>query len=153
MALYYLETSALVKLYIREPGTDQLLRLASRAANHRFAVLSLAQVEFRSAIRKRERVRDIDDALASELIARFEEHLETKYVSQTVNSSVLDAAKALIDRYALRAYDAVQLAGCLALKRSAGKQPPTFICADQALIQAAVSESLEVLNPIEERLQ
>jgi predicted nucleic acid-binding protein len=153
LALYYLETSALVKLYIREPGTDQLLRLASRAANHRFAVLSLTQVEFRSAIRKRERIRDIEDALASELIARFEEHLETKYVSQTVNSSVLDAAKALIDRYALRAYDAVQLAGCLGLKRGAGKQAPTFICADHALIQAAAAEGLEVLNPIDERLQ
>ncbi len=147
MALYYLDTSALVKLYIREPGTDQLLRLASRAANHRFAVLSLTQVEFRSAIRKRERINDLEGTVASELITRFEQHLETKYVSQTVNSPVLDVAKALVDRYALRAYDAIQLAGCLALKRAAGGRSPTFVCADRHLLQAGGSEGLEVLNP------
>ncbi len=52
MALYYLETSALVKLYVREPGTDRMLRLASRTANHRLAVLALTQVEFRCAGRQ-----------------------------------------------------------------------------------------------------
>jgi predicted nucleic acid-binding protein len=149
LALYYLDTSALVKLYIREPGTDQLLRLANRAVHHRFAVLSLAQVELRSAIRKRERMKDVEGPLASQLIARFEQHLETKYVSQPVNSTVLDAAKALVDRYALRAYDAIQLAGCLALARGAGDLAPTFVCADRELLHAAASEGLAVINPAE----
>jgi hypothetical protein len=40
--VYFLETSALVKLCIREAGTDESLRLVSRAASHRFAILSLS---------------------------------------------------------------------------------------------------------------
>ena len=75
MALYYLDTSALVKLYVREAGTEQLLRLASRRANHRFAVLTITQVEFRSAIRKRERAGDIDNSVATDLINRFDRRI------------------------------------------------------------------------------
>jgi predicted nucleic acid-binding protein len=93
LALYYLETSALVKLYIREAGTEQLLRLVSRRAN------------------------------------RIEKHLETKFLRQVLNDSVLEAATKLIDRYPLRAYDAVQLAGCLILKAMSGKDDPVFVCA------------------------
>jgi len=146
LALYYLETSALVKLYIREPGTDRLLQLASRAANHRFAVLSLTQVEFRSAIRKRQRVLDLDEPAADQIIARFEQHLETKYVSKAVSSAVLDLAKALVDRYGLRAYDAIQLAGCVALKGTSKHQDPTFVCADRDLVRAGEFEGLPVLD-------
>lgn len=147
MALYYLETSALVKLYVQEPGTDVLVRLASRTANHQFAVNALSQVELRSAIRKRERMRDIDAQTASSVLARFERHLQSKYVCQIVTDVVLDAASALIDRHALRAYDSVQLAGCLALRQSSAFTPPTFVCADKDLLEAAASEGLQVLNP------
>ncbi len=149
MALYYLETSALVKLYIREPGTDRLLRLASKATDHRFALLALAQVEFHSAIRKRQRLGDIDESLATRVLGRFEQHLETKFVRQTVSNTVLDTATGLVDRYPLRAYDAVQLAGCLALKTTSGGQEPVFVCADHQLLQAAESEGLQSLDPSE----
>ncbi len=147
MALYYLETSALVKLYVREPGTDRLLQLASRAADHRLAVLALAQVEVHSAIRKRQRLGDIDESVATLVIGRFEQHLETKFVRQIVSDSVLDTATGLVDRYSLRAYDAVQLAGCVVLKATSGAQEPVFICADRQLLQAAESEGLQSLDP------
>ena len=42
MALYYLETSALVKLYVREPGTERMLALAARSSENRLAVLALS---------------------------------------------------------------------------------------------------------------
>ena len=147
MALYYLETSALVKLYVREPGTDRLLRLASRATDHRFAVLALAQVEFHSAIRKRQRLGDIEESVATAVISRFEQHLETKFVRQILSDSILDTATGLVDRYPLRAYDAVQLAGCVALRTVTGGQEPVFVCADDQLLQAAESEGLQSMNP------
>lgn len=147
MALYYLETSALVKLYVREQGTDRLLRLASRATGHRFVVLALAQVEFHSAIRKRQRLGDIDESIATRVIGRFEQHLESKFVRQIVSDSVLDTATGLVDRYPLRAYDAVQLAGCVALKITSGGRDPVFVCADHQLRQAAESEGLQSLDP------
>ncbi|MGH9469771.1 MAG: type II toxin-antitoxin system VapC family toxin [Terriglobia bacterium] len=147
MALYYLETSALVKLYVLEPGTDRLLRLASNLSENRFAVLAVSHVEARSAIRRRERAGDIDPQAAGLILDRLQEHLEARFLRQALNDTVLDGAVEIIDRYALRAYDAIQLAGCLALKAAAGTEFPTFVCSDQRLLQAARSELLAVFDP------
>lgn len=147
MALYYLETSALVKLYVREHGTGKLLQIADRLAENRLTVLALAQAEIRSAIRRRERAGDIDPSLATLLIERFERHLQSRFQRQGVNDLVLDAASPLIDRHSLRAYDALQLAGCLALRRISSADLPVFVCADRRLIEAAIAEGLATLNP------
>ena len=146
MAVYYLETSALVKLYVREAGTERLLRLVNAAESNHFAILSVAQAEFRSAVRRREREGDLDGYVAVELLERFDLHLASIYVRQAVNDVVVDLACAVIDRYTLRAYDAMQLAGCLALK-SAAPSTPVFVCADQQLLQAAETEGLVWLDP------
>lgn len=135
-----------MKFYIRESGTDQLVRLAE-GADHQFVVLELTQVEFRSAIRKRERMREIDANLANELIGVFEDHFQTLFDSQPVGVAIYRRAKLLIDHYPLRAYDAIQLAGCLELRSGVGEPAPTFVCADHDLLRAAVQEGLEVLNP------
>jgi predicted nucleic acid-binding protein len=147
LALYYLETSALVKLYVLEPGSDRLLHLASNLADNRLAVLAMSPVEARSAIRRRERAGDIDAKTAALILDRLQQHLETKFLRQPLTDSVLDGALEIIDRYALRAYDAIQLAGCLALKTTVGKEFLTFVCSDQQLIDAARSELLAVLDP------
>ena len=146
MALYYLDTSALVKLYVLEPGTERLLQLVA-APRHKFAILALAPVEFHSAIRRRERTGDLPKPVADELRARFRRHLESKFLRQTVNEPVLETALALIDRYPLRAYDAVQLAGCLILRASSGVEQPIFTSADEEQIRAAEAEGLVSLNP------
>ncbi len=147
MALYYLETSALVKLYVREPGTDRLVQLASNVVENRFAVLAISQVEFRSAIRRRERGGDIEPNVADRILDRFQQHLETRFLRQVLTDAVLDGASEMIDRYALRAYDAIQLAACLALKTAVGPEPPVFVCSDQQLLDAAHSELLSVFDP------
>lgn len=149
MSLYYLETSALVKLYVLEPGTEHLLRIASNAQENRLTVLALSAVEARSAIRRRERTGDIGPKEANLILDRLQRHMESRYLRQPVNEIVLDGALEMIDRYALRAYDAIQLAGCLALKTTAGTESPTFVCSDQHLLAAARSELLAVLDPCE----
>ncbi len=128
MAFYYLETSALVKLYVRESGTERVLALANRTSENRLAILGLTQVEFRSAVRRRERNGEIPPLVATQLLETFKRHLETRFVSQTINDFVLDVASALVDRHALRAYDAVQLAGYVALRGSTGTDVPVFVC-------------------------
>ncbi|HEY6904652.1 MAG TPA: type II toxin-antitoxin system VapC family toxin [Candidatus Acidoferrales bacterium] len=150
MALYYLETSALVKLYVREPGTDRMIHLASAATENRFAVLALSHIEFRSAIRRRERAGDIDPRVAGMILDQFQQHLEARFLRQVVNDAVLDGAAEMIDRYALRAFDAIQLAGCLALKAAVGTESPTFVCSDQRLLEAAQSELLPIFDPCSE---
>lgn len=147
MALYYLETSALVKLYVMEPGTDRLLRLVSNPTEDRLAVLALSPIEARSAIRRRERAGDFEPKTASFILDRLRQHVEARFLIQPLTNTVLDGALEVIDRYALRAYDAIQLAGCLVLKTAAGPEAPTFVCADQQLLDAARSELLAVIDP------
>jgi len=146
LALYYLETSALVKLYVHETGTERLLALATREAGHRFAILSLAQVEFRAAIRRRQRGGEITASTAEALIASFREHSEGRFLIQPFSDTLLDVAFALIDSYALKGYDAMQLAGYIMLRSISGAEEPTFVCADKALLSAARNESSPVLD-------
>jgi len=147
LALYYLETSALVKLYVYETGTERLLALTAGDAGHRFAILSLAQVEFRAAIRRRQRGGEIPDNAADELIETLCRHAEGRFLIQSFSDSLLDVALALVDSYALRGYDAVQLAGYLMLRSVSGTEEPIFVCADKILLSAARNEGCPVLDP------
>jgi uncharacterized protein len=147
LGLYYLETSALAKLYVREPGTERLLALAARPANNRFTILSLAQVEFRSAIRRREKNGEIPAFVVTQLIDSFKNHLESRFAVQVVNDFVLDISCVLVDRYALRAFDAIQLAGYVALRNTTGAEVPFFVCSDRELLTAASHEGASILDP------
>lgn len=147
MALYYLETSALVKLYVREAGTERLLALAARSSENRLAILALAQVEFRSAIRRREKNGEIPPLVAAELLEAFKRHVEGRFLTQMVTDFVLDVASVLVDRYALRAFDAVQLAGYMVVRSSSGTDMPVFVCSDQELLMAAKQEGVPILDP------
>jgi uncharacterized protein len=145
LSLYFLDTSALVKLYVQEPGTDRLLPLVGNRQN-RFAVLTISVVEVRSAIRRRERAGDIDNQAATAILESLKSHLETRFIRQAINDTVIDAALELLDRHALRAYDAVQLAGCIVLCAIAAGAF-TFVCSDRRLLEAASLEQLKVLDP------
>jgi len=146
LGVYYLDTSVLVKFYVREPGTERMMLLASPSSGHTLAILGLARVEFRAAVRLRERTGDVRHDSAQALIARMEQHLQSLYLVQPVTEAVIEEAAALLDRHPLRAYDAVQLAGCLLL-RSRLKERPSFACSDHRLLHAAEQEGLTVLDP------
>lgn len=147
MALYYLDTSALVKLYVREVGTERMLELARRGAGHQLAVLAMAQVEIRSAIRRRERSTELDSTAADQVLATFQRHIESKFLRQAISDSMLDRACGLIDKYGLTAFDGVQLAGYLELQVTSGKRWPIFVSADRELLRAAQLEGVPVFDP------
>jgi uncharacterized protein len=147
---FYLDTSALVKLYVQEPGTDRLLPLIRNQPENRFAVLTISIVEVRSAIRRRQRSGDIEASAAAAMLKDMQSHMETRFIRQGINDTVIDRALEVIDRYALRAYDAIQLAGCLVLC-AIGSEAFTFVCSDHQLLKAARSEQLVILDPADDR--
>jgi len=148
VALLYLDTSALVKLYVQEQGTEKMLGLAHPDAGNRLVILSLSRIEFRAAVRRRAKLGDIDAKLADEMISEFSGHLANVFQLQPVNEPVMDAACAAIDQHYLRAYDAMQLGGYAALRRSIGEEVETvFVCADDKLLNAARDQGFSVFNP------
>ena len=148
MALLYLDTSALVKLYITERGSERMVELASAGANS-MATCAITQVEFHSAVDRRRRLRggDMGEEAAERAVERFNRHFKSEVFRHAVDDRTLDLACALVARHSLRAYDAVQLAACLILLRLGARDDLTFISADRRLLTAARSEGLAVLNP------
>lgn len=79
----------------------------------------------------------------------MDEHLANFFVVQPLTELVIQEAAALLDRHTLRAYDAVQLAGCIMLRARIGRHA-TFVCSDRQLLKAAEAEGMTVLDPLAE---
>ena len=147
MASVYLDTSALLKLYIEEEGTERVVGLTDDLDGVRIVILDITPLEARSAVRRRQREGDVSGADADRILNRMEDDGSSLFLVQPSTSAVLEEAARLIDRHPLRTYDALQLAGCL-VTRDNVPGPLTFVCADMRLCEAAGQEGLTVSNPI-----
>ncbi len=148
MSSYYLDTSALVKLYLEEEGTVGVVDLIRDVEIGRIIILEITLLEFRSALRRKERRGEISSFEANSALARLEQQAVSLYRVEPLTPAVVGEAVRLIDLYPLRTYDAVQLAGCLAA-RSSVLSPLTFVCADFRLCAAAGLEGLATINPLD----
>ena len=143
----WIDTSALVKLYIEEEGTDRAIEAVPDTDRSRAVILDLALLEARSAIRRRQREKGgISRADADRALRHLEEDAASIFEVQLSNAPVLREAARLIDRHPLRAYDATQLAGCRLVSRFA-PDAWKFVCADADLCDVAALEGLAVENP------
>ena len=156
MASFYFDSSALVKYYIIESGTEWVRNLIDGRLGEEWAntisTSALTWAEVISAFAKRHRMGDIGTHLYKALTARFLQEARLRYGRLRVNDAVIDVAVELIQRHPLRAYDAVQLATALILNSAliADKLPSlTFVSADNVLCEAARAEGLPAENPNE----
>ncbi len=156
MASFYFDSSALVKYYIIESGTEWVRNLIDDRVGEKWAntisTSALTWAEVISAFAKRHRMGDISTHLYRALTARFLREARLRYGRLKVNDAVIEAAVELIQCHPLRAYDAVQLATALILNSAliADKLPPlTFVSADNVLCEAARAEGLPTENPNE----
>lgn len=146
MALYFLDTSSATKLYVSEIGTSEMVALVQHPDTHNLAILSITVVEFRSAVRRRQRTGSLDEAQAAVALTEFHSQLRDRIDVRPVTNDVFSLAEELIDRHPLKASDAIQLAGCLML-RAVSSEAPTFVASDHQLLRSAAGEGLSVLNP------
>ena len=149
MALLYLDTSALVKLYISERGSERVAELVFSGDGHSLATCAVTQVEFYSAIVRRRGRGDLAEGAPERAIEEFTGQFKSAFLRYPVDDRTLDFACDLVLRYALRACDAVQFAACLFLLRLRAGDDLTFVSADRRLLTAARSEGLAVVNPDE----
>ncbi|MBX7115364.1 MAG: type II toxin-antitoxin system VapC family toxin [Myxococcaceae bacterium] len=138
--IHFLDSSALVKRYVREPGTERISTLFR--GRKEIAASRLAEVEVASALSRRSRKGD----LPAEVARRHHRELlvdlsELRLVE--IREPVLKLAGELVWRRSLRAYDALQLASALRLSQATGIAV-TFWCADETLCEAASAEGLKM---------
>jgi hypothetical protein len=79
------------------------------------------------------------------------QHFTRRYQVIQITRAVVTQAGMVLERHALRAYDAVQLACALTVRRllhQYGLTPPLFVAADDVLLAAAAAEGFAVENPL-----
>jgi hypothetical protein len=148
VSAFFLDSSALVKRYVREPGSAWLQSITDLDAGNRIVIVRTTWVEVLSALSRRQREGNLSPKYVSSTIKAFRHDIQTQYLTVEVDPALADLAGDLVMRYSLRAYDAVQLAAALELH--AGLQPialPTFLSADARLLQAAGTEGMITDNP------
>jgi hypothetical protein len=80
------------------------------------------------------------------------QHCTRRYQIIRITRTVVAEAGRLVEGYPLRAYDAVQLAGALTVRRGMhrrGMPSPLFVAADTTLLAAARAEGFLVDNPLQ----
>lgn len=138
----YLDSSALVKLYIDEVGSDKIREIVLAEKNTIF-ISAITGAEAVAAFARRKRMKDITDEDYSELLSDFLLDFKNLFVKSKVTDLVVSLAMELANRRALRGYDAVQLASALVLN-SEIVNGIVFVSADIELNDTAKAENLVV---------
>ena len=133
----YLDTSALVKLFVEERHSDRVRGIVGGSP---VAVSALGRVEARAAFARVRTGGRLPTPEAEALAAAFEGWWRHVAVVEPT-SLVLERAATLADDHALRGYDAVHLASALELP---AMQRPVFACFGGELSRAAEHEGLSV---------
>jgi uncharacterized protein len=138
--ILYADTSALIKRYVREPGSEQVIATFARFSM--IGTSALTQAEMASAMAKAVR---LGWGSEPEITLAWQDFLShwASYVRLPVSPLVLERAASIAWRHGLRAYDAIQLASALAWKEMAGDEV-LFACYGQNLLKAARQEGLQV---------
>ena len=149
MSCYFLESTAFAKLFVREPGTDALIRLMEAVEDNRKLIAASAPLEVYAAIRRRERDGGIspEDAAAALDILRME---AARTVQEPLNPAVLEAARQLLDRTELRWPDALQLGAAIVAREMFQDTEIVFVSASERLLGAAEAEGFNTLDPAKE---
>jgi predicted nucleic acid-binding protein len=149
VSFYFLEATAFVKLFVQGPGTDALIRRLESVEDNRKLISASTPLEVYAAIRRRERVGDISAADAATALEAL--RLESaRTVQQPLNPAVLESARQLLDRTALRWPDALQLGAAITARDMFKGTPIAFISTSQQLLEAAKGEGLETIDPVKE---
>ncbi|MEG3846648.1 type II toxin-antitoxin system VapC family toxin [Microcoleus sp. herbarium19] len=147
---YFLDTSALVKRYVPEIGSDWILSITDPATNSDLAISQITWVEVHSAFARRLRDGSLSAERFDSIVQKVREDFENEYRVIDADRTLIETAGALVIQYPLRAYDSVQLASGLYVKSMLMSQPETqliFVSADNRLLDIAQSAGFAIDNP------
>jgi predicted nucleic acid-binding protein len=137
--ILYLETSDLVKLYVREKDSEKV-RERVRAAEV-VATSVLAYAEARAAFARKLREKGITEEAHKAIKGTLDRDWPSYFV-MNVSAGTARAAGDLAEKHGLRGFDALHLASAVEI-RAAGASGLRFSTADARLRTAARAEGFE----------
>ena len=154
MNFHFFDTSAFIKNYINEIGTNWVRNIFQKASSSLIYVVSISEVEAVSAFSRRLKGGSLTKVQADLAIRQVQIDFKNEFRITEITPNLLANASSLARIHALRGYDAVQLSAALEiyaeldlLTNSASQESFIFVSADNDLNIAANAEGLTVENP------
>jgi len=142
MKFYFFDTSALVKKYHSEKGTEEVDAIIGEE-DRAIIISNISITEMVSALnRKKEEKIISEDDLNIALSKFFHDIIRDCIVLDIDEKHITNSIKLVLKRN-LRALDSLQLAVALSQK----DLEVTFVCADKKLVSVAEKEGLKAFNP------
>ncbi len=110
MAVYFLDSSALVKRYAQETGSAWVETLTGPQAGHGLYLARITAVEVVVAVARLQRHGSLTEVDAALALADFQHDLTYQYRLIEITATLVADAMQMATTYVLRGYDAVQLA-------------------------------------------
>ena len=136
--IIYLDTSDLVKLYVLEKNSDQILTKVKKSKV--VATSIIAYAEARAAFARKFREKGMSESEYRKIIRTLDNDWENYFVLN-VSEETVKLAGNLCEKYGLRGYDALHLASASILSKSVSGTI-YFSCSDSKLNKAAQKEKM-----------
>jgi predicted nucleic acid-binding protein len=140
----YLDTSALIKRYVEEPGSEDVLDWMDLAAMIGTALITRAEVG--SAITRIARINNLNSQVSDKALDKFRFEWNN-FNRLPINEELIARADFLACQHSLRGYDSVHLAASL-IWQEALMLPVTLATYDQELASAGKKSGLKILPEI-----
>ncbi|GAB4287752.1 MAG: hypothetical protein Fur0025_21530 [Oscillatoriaceae cyanobacterium] len=150
MTIYVIDSSALVKRYVGEIGSNWVRGIFEPTLNNEVFIAAITAVEIIAAITRRSLGGSLSTTEAIAIRQQFKNDCDKQYQIVEIGEDIINSGMALAEIYGLRAYDAIQLAVGCAVNSFAianGLHPIIFVSADNELNAAVVKEGLIMENP------
>jgi predicted nucleic acid-binding protein len=150
LASYFLDTSALAKLYHKETGSEYVDRIVKEPGS-RCTISRLSIVEMESVLAIKVRTGEIDEQLVETARRCLRADLSQRrlLIGPPIQADHYHTARILLAKYGategLRTLDALQLAIALDLKQTG--QITVLVTADQRLCRVAALADCPAVNP------
>jgi predicted nucleic acid-binding protein len=140
--ILYLDTSALVKIYVQETRSADVRENAKQAEG--LATSRIAYAEARAAFARKRREQGLSRADYRSVVDDLDQDWDDYFIVD-VSEGLVRAAGILAENHALRGADAVHLASAVTLGKHMSESV-MFMCFDGRLASAARKEDLRVLK-------
>ncbi len=152
MRLYFLDTSALVKLYYQEKGSKLVYNILTGEGT--FCISSLAYPELIATFSRKVKAKEININDFDNIISTWKVDYKSLFAVVGIGNEIIDYAGSLAEKYALKGADAIQLACAFEIKKRIEKSKYEdvdfiLVSSDKELLEAGDSEGFETLNPEE----
>jgi predicted nucleic acid-binding protein len=138
--ILYCDTSALIKRYVEEEGTEIVDRLWSASLGIATSVVAFAETASTFSRKLREGILTEREYVST--LKMFKTDFDS-FILVSVTPMLNSMIERLVMKYPLRGFDAIHLSSALMIKDS-GSLPVQFACFDRTLNEAGLKEGLTV---------